>query len=107
MGRLYQVVSTTTKQCCEVTSEFAKKRGKKVAVMGAVTLLASGVVSAQIQSGPGTDTEGRLSKLESIVGTKGSTNPPKYTLTNKVEELSTQVKKLEDDKIEAEKKNRK
>ena len=48
MERLYQIVSTTTKQCCGVTSEFAKKSGKKVAVMGAVTLLASGVVSAQI-----------------------------------------------------------
>lgn len=104
MERLYQIVSTTTKQCCGVTSEFAKKSGKKVAVMGAVTLLASGVVSAQIQTDPGTDTEGRLSKLESIVGTKGTTNPPTYTLTNKVEELSTKVKSLEDDKKEAEKK---
>lgn len=109
MERLYQIVSTTTKQCCEVTSEFAKKRGKKVAVMGAVTLLASGVVSAQIQSDP--STENRLSTLESIVGTKGTATPPKYTLTNKVEELnkttqnlSTKVQSLEDDKKEAEKK---
>ena len=111
MERLYQIVSTTTKQCCGVTSEFAKKSGKKVAVVGAVTLLASGVVSAQIQSDPSTTTEGRLSKLENIVGTKGTTTPPKYTLTSKVEELdkttqnlSTKVKSLEDDKIEAGKK---
>lgn len=101
MERLYQIVSTTTKQCCGVTSEFAKKSGKKVAVVGAVTLLASGVVSAQIQSDPSTTTEGRLSTLESIVGTKGTTTPPTYTLTNKVEELSTKVKSLEDDKKEA------
>ena len=101
MERLYQIVSTTTKQCCEATSEFAKKSGKKVAVMGAVTLLASGVVSAQIQTGPGTDTEGRLTKLENIVGTKGTTNPPTYTLTSKVDELSTKVKSLENDKIVA------
>ena len=98
MERLYQIVSTTTKQCCGVTSEFAKKSGKKVAVMGAVTLLASGVVSAQIQSDP--STAERLSKLEDIVGTKGTTTPP-YTLTNKVEELSTKVKSLENDKIVA------
>ena len=100
MERLYQIVSTTTKQCCGVTSEFAKKSGKKVAVVGAVTLLASGVVSAQIQSDPSTTTEGRLSKLENIVGTKGTATPP-YTLTNKVEELSTKVKSLENDKIVA------
>ena len=102
MERLYQIVSTTTKQCCGVTSEFAKKSGKKVAVMGAVTLLASGVVSAQIQTDPSTSTEGRLSKLESIVGTKGTA--PTYTLTSKVGELSTKVQSLEADKIEAEKK---
>ena len=109
MERLYQVVSTTTKHCCEVTSEFAKKRGKKVAVMGAVTLLASGVVSAQIQTD--SSTAERLSKLEDIVGTKGTTTPPAYTLTNKVkeldgttQELSTKVKSLESDKIEAGKK---
>lgn len=92
MERLYQVVSTTTKQCCEVTSEFAKKRGKKVAVMGAVTLLASGVVSAQIQSDH--NTAERLSKLEDIVGTKGSTNPPAYTLTDKVKELDKTTEDL-------------
>ena len=85
MERLYQIVSTTTKQCCGVTSEFAKKSGKKVAVMGAVTLLASGVVSAQIQTDP--TTAERLSKLEDIVGTKGTATPPAYTLTNKVGEL--------------------
>lgn len=112
MERLYQIVSTTTKQCCGVTSEFAKKSGKKVAVMGAVTLLASGVVSAQIQSGPDPrgprpNIEGRLSNLENIVGTDGTTNPPAYTLTNKVKELSTKVQSLEADKKEAEKKNRK
>ncbi len=109
MERLYQIVSTTTKQCCGVTSEFAKKSGKKVAVMGAVALLTSGMVSAQIQTGPAPrgprpNIEGRLSTLESIVGTDGATNPPAYTLTNKVEELSNKVKSLEDDKIEAEKK---
>ena len=94
MERLYQIVSTTTKQCCGVTSEFAKKSGKKVAVMGAVTLLASGVVSAQIQSDPSTTTEGRLSTLESIVGTKGTANPPSYTLTSKVEELNKTTENL-------------
>ena len=99
MERLYQIVSTTTKQCCGATSEFAKKSGKKVAVMGAVTLLASGVVSAQIQTDP--STAERLSKLEDIVGTKGAATPPAYTLTNKVKELSTKVKSLEDDKIVA------
>lgn len=92
MERLYQIVSTTTKQCCGVTSEFAKKSGKKVAVMGAVTLLASGVVSAQIQSDPGTTTEGRLSKLENIVGTKGTA--PTYTLTSKVGELDKTTENL-------------
>ena len=92
MERLYQIVSTTTKQCCEVTSEFAKKSGKKVAVMGAVTLLASGVVSAQIQSDP--STENRLSKLEDIVGTKGTTTPPAYTLTAKVKQLDTETQAL-------------
>ncbi len=91
MERLYQIVSTTTKQCCEVTSEFAKKRGKKVAVMGAVTLLASGVVSAQIQTDPSLGN--RLTELENIVGTKGSTNPP-YTLTNKVKELDEESQRL-------------
>lgn len=99
MERLYQIVSTTTKQCCGVTSEFAKKSGKKVAVMGAVTLLASGVVSAQIQTDP--STAERLSKLEDIVGTKGTATPPAYTLTSKVEELSTKVQSLEADKIVA------
>lgn len=111
MERLYQIVSTTTKQCCGVTSEFAKKSGKKVAVMGAVTLLASGVVSAQIQSDP--STEERLSKLEDIVGTKGTTTPPAYTLTNKVEELdkttqnlSTKVQTLLDNNKDAEEKEK-
>lgn len=109
MERLYQIVSTTTKQCCGVTSEFAKKSGKKVAVVGAVTLLASGVVSAQIQSDPSTTTEGRLSKLENIVGTKGTA--PTYTLTDKVKELdgttqnlSTKVQTLLDNNKDAEKK---
>lgn len=92
MERLYQIVSTTTKQCCGVTSEFAKKSGKKVAVVGAVTLLASGVVSAQIQSDP--STAERLSKLEGIVGTKGTTTPPEYTLTAKVKQLDTETQAL-------------
>ncbi len=92
MERLYQVMSTTTKQCCKVTSEFAKTHGKKVAVVGAVTLLASGVVSAQIQSDP--STAERLSKLEDIVGTKGTTTPPAYTLTNKVKELDKTTEDL-------------
>ena len=114
MERLYQIVSTTTKQCCGVTSEFAKKSGKKVAVMGAVTLLASGVVSAQIQTdptGPRPDVEGRLSKLESDVTKINSDitslnalQPKVNHLEKTTEGLSTRVKKLEDDKIEAEKK---
>ncbi|WP_127147695.1 YadA C-terminal domain-containing protein [Veillonella sp. VA139] len=90
MERLYQIVSTTTKQCCGVTSEFAKKSGKKVAVMGAVTLLASGVVSAQIQTDP--STAERLSKLEDIVGTKGTA--PTYKLTDKVKQLDTETQAL-------------
>lgn len=90
MERLYQIVSTTTKQCCGVTSEFAKKSGKKVAVVGAVTLLASGVVSAQIQSDP--STAERLSNLEDIVGTKGTA--PTYKLTDKVKQLDTETQAL-------------
>ena len=114
MERLYQIVSTTTKQCCGVTSEFAKKSGKKVAVVGAVTLLASGVVSAQIQTdptGPRPDVEGRLSKVESDVTKINSDITSLNALQPKVNQLekttaglSTRVKKLEDDKIEAEKK---
>ena len=92
MNQLCQVVCSTTRRYCGVTSEFAKKRGKKVAVMGAVALLTSGVVSAQFQSDP--STENRLSKLESIVGTEGATNPQTYTLTAKVKELDTETQNL-------------
>ena len=94
MNRLCESVCNTTRQYYTVTSEFAKSHGKKVAVMGAVALVTSGVASAQIQSDPRTTTEGRLSILESIVGTDGDAYPPTYTLTAKVKQLDTETQDL-------------
>ena len=114
MNQLYEVMCSTTRRCCGVTTEFAKKRGKKVAVMGAVALLTSGVVSAQIQSdptGPRPDVEGRLSKVESDVTKINSSITSLNALQPKVEQLekttknlSSEVEKLKtDNKVAGEK----
>ena len=91
MNRLCESVCNTTRQCYAVTSEFAKSHGKKVAVMGAVALVTSGVANAQWQSDPSLGN--RLTALEEIVGTKGTANPP-YTLTAKVKQLDTETQDL-------------